>query len=92
MLDTFKEKCPQATVIVSSILDRRDIWYLSKKVTHVNGELEKLCNNKGVDFLDHSFLAHREGWLAKDKLHLNPRGNAILGNSFRASIRDALNA
>lgn len=91
MIDKFRSYCPQAHIVVSGILDRRDNKELRRGVPRVNKKLQDLCQRKGVEFLDHSLLTHREGWLSKDKLHLNRRGNMLLGDSFRRSIREGLN-
>ena len=91
LIEKLYVKCPKAKLIISGILDRRDKWF-GNRIYEANQALQLLCKQKGVDFLNHDFLRHREGWLASDKLHLSPRGNAILGDAFRKAIRSALNA
>lgn len=64
LIDQFKRKCPNATLVFSGILDRRDRWYLSSKIGAVNQELSRLCEERGIEFLNHSFLTRgRVGWL-----------------------------
>jgi hypothetical protein len=67
LLDTVREKLPEAKVAVSALPPLKP-WVRSKTAHQLNLELSKLCHQKRVTFLRHDAL-----WTIDDEDKLNPQ-------------------
>ena len=69
--------CP---VIVSCVVPRNDT--LKKKALDVNIHLKKMCIDRNILFISHENIDPKIHLDARDKLHLNSTGTALLSDNF----------
>ncbi len=86
ILQTFREKTPQTKVYVQSIFPRHKSF--SKRIIHLNKNLEDLTHSYGYEFIDlFSHLADEQGalkdHLSNDRLHLMAEGYLIWSDVIR---------
>ena len=72
-------------IVFSSIIVRKDVKNISKKVSEVNSHLKNYCAQKNIDYIDNSNI--KEDHLGAKKLHLSKKGNSILANNFLKYLR-----
>jgi hypothetical protein len=87
LLFTVKSTFPNSKIYVNSILIRSDISY--KPLYDFNEQLELMCNNFGVAFVEANCWVTRRH-LARDGRHLNRGGVSRLASLFDAVIPAAL--
>jgi hypothetical protein len=87
LLFTVKSNFPNSKIYLNSILIRSDITY--KALYDFNEQLELMCNNFGVGFVEANCWVTRRH-LARDGRHLNRGGVSRLASLFGAVIPAAL--
>ena len=85
IINRIKKKSAATNLVISSIL-RRDHPDIEEKVIARNKDIEKLCDENLIRYLNNNNI--NEGCLAKGKLHLNKKGNSYLANNFMRIIED----
>ncbi|CAL1301361.1 unnamed protein product, partial [Larinioides sclopetarius] len=93
---------PDASIIFSSIVPRGFNLFqedyrktafhlkdLNKKIVEINDALKKLCFDQEAFFFCSSNTSW-DGYLGRDGLHPNKRGNAFLANCFRRSFKSCI--
>ena len=71
-------KCPETSIIVSSLLSRKDKHH--NKAMAVNNCLKELCNSRNMGYIDHSNI--NTSHLNKSKIHLTISGTTILSRNI----------
>ena len=74
-----KQRFPNAKLGVSSIIFRKDID-VSGITRQVNNQMKHTCDESGYTFIDNSVID--ESGLNNSKLHLSPKGSALLATRF----------
>ena len=69
----------------SGIIRRSDKPFLNQKIDSINCQLEKMCLNKGHDFIDNNNI--KFGHLNRGGLHINPTGQKRLAMNFITQIK-----
>ena len=80
-----KQRFPNAKLGVSSIISRKDID-VSGITRQVNNQIKHICDESGYTFIDNSIID--ESGLNNSKLHLSPKGSALLVNLHRSTRTD----
>ena len=80
-----KKLSPNTKVAFSSIVTRKDKKDISKTVQDTNSQLKNYCSQKNIDFIQNNNIM--EEHLGIKKLHLNKKGNSLLGNNFLKHLR-----
>ena len=83
-------KSNKCEVSISAIIIRTDKPDLNEKGTEVNNALEEMCEEKNIFLIDHSKKL-KASHLSSSRLHLNRKGDQILGNIFTQHILKTLN-
>ena len=86
IINRIKKKSAATNLVISSILQRRDHPDIEDKVIARNKDIEKLCDENLIRYLNNNNI--NEGCLAKGKLHPNKKGNSYLANNFMRIIED----
>lgn len=94
---------PDANIIFSSIVPRGfnlfqenyrktecHLKVLNNKIEEINGALKKLCFDQEAFFFCSSYKASWDGYLGRDGLHPNRRGNQLLANCFKNSLKSCI--
>ena len=97
MLDTLKQHCPKADIVVSSIIPRRGEKFkiVNEEIENFNTLLEESCNQiPAYHFCDNKrFIFDEEGkiktGLYENALHLNSAGKRELGKSIVSVLKHA---
>ena len=71
----------------SGIIRRSDKPFLNQKIDSINCQLEKMCLNKGHDFIDNNNV--KFGHLNRGGLHINPTGQKRLAMNFITQIKSS---
>ena len=87
MFKKVKTASPNTKLIFSSVILRKDIKDILKKVGETNQRLKNYCKQKNIDFVDNDNII--EEHLGSKKLHLNKRGNSILTKNILKYLRDS---
>lgn len=87
LLFTARTKFPEATVVLNSVLTRRDIGYGA--LYNFNSQLELMCNNFGVRFVEANTCVTKSD-LVRDGVHFNRRGVSRLGTFLVDNIAEVL--
>ena len=74
-----QSKFPNACIGVSLITYRKDIK-LGKKIEEVNNKIKDMCSQHGYNIISNNNI--NETCLNNSKLHLNPKGTALLAVGF----------
>ena len=74
-----KQRFPNAKLGISSIISRKDID-VSGITRQVNNQMKHICDESGYTFIDNSIID--ESGLNNSKLHLSPKGSALLATRF----------
>ena len=85
ILKQVKKLSPNTKVAFSSIVTRKDKKDISKTVQDTNSQLKNYCSHKNIDFIQNNNIM--EEHLGIKKLHLNKKGNSLLGNNFLKHLR-----
>lgn len=83
LLYTAKTSFPGSRVFLSSVLVRRDIGY--KALHSFNAQLELMCNNFSVEFVDANSCVSRRD-LSRDGVHFSHQAVTRLGSMFEEAI------
>ncbi len=75
LVSCVKDKFPSAKIGISGLIMTYDIEVASK-VQEVNKDLKQICINYDAHFVDNSNV--NKSGLNNSKLHLNPKGSAVL--------------
>ncbi|CAL1279515.1 unnamed protein product, partial [Larinioides sclopetarius] len=94
---------PDASIIFSSIVPRGFNLFqedyrktafhlkdLNKKIVEINDALKKLCFDQEAFFFCSCSNTSWDGYLGRDGLHPNKRGNALLASCFRRSFKSCI--
>ena len=71
----------------SKIIRRSDKPFLNQKIDSINCQLEKMCLNKGHDFIDNNNIKFDH--LNRGGLHINPTGQKRLAMNFITQIKSS---
>ena len=71
----------------SGIIRRSDKPFLNQKIDSINCQLEKICLNKGHDFIDNNNATC--GHLNRGGLHINPTGQKRLAKNFITQVKSS---
>ena len=71
----------------SGIIRRSDKPFLNQKIDSINCQLEKMCLNKGHDFMDNNNI--KFGHSNRGGLHINPTGQKRLSMNFITQIKSS---
>ena len=82
-----KNSSPNTKLVFSSVILRKGKKDISKKIGEINQRFKHYCKQKNTDFVDNSNII--EEYLGSKKLHLNQRGNSILGKNILKYLRDS---
>ena len=74
---------------ISSIITRKDKKELENRVTNLNMELTRFCDDNLIDFNSNENID--ESCLGIKKLHLNRKGNSYLAVNFIEYLKSLLN-
>ena len=82
-----KQVSPDTTVVLSSVVIRRDKQALQKKVSvaNLNKEIKELAKEMKIVLIDNANLY--VSCLSRKKFHLNEKGNSYLASNFLNFIR-----
>ena len=83
-------KSNKCDVSISAIIIRTDKPDLNKKGIEVNNALKEMCEEKNIFLIDHSKKS-KARHLNSSRLHLNRKGDKILGNIFTQHILKIFN-
>ena len=83
-------KSNKCDVSISAIIIRTDKLDLNKKGIEVNNALTEMCEEKNIFLIDHSKKL-KASHLNSSRLHLNRKGDQILGNIFTQHILKIFN-
>ena len=75
-------------VSISNIIIRRDKW--KTKAEEVNVNLKDMCMKNNMFYVDHT-KSLKQQHLNRSRLHLNSKGNIILGKTFVSHISNIFN-
>ncbi|MES9905541.1 MAG: GDSL-type esterase/lipase family protein [Sedimenticola sp.] len=93
-VDSIKNINPEAKIIISSILPRRNDKLLNRIITDTNSTLEEMCQAENYSFInnDAKFKVNDtpDSSLYADHIHLNPKGGKLLGENIRYTINKIL--
>ena len=82
IIEETKQVSPDTTVVLSSVVIRRDQQALEKKVSvpNLNKEIKELAKEMEIAVIDNANLV--VSCLSRKKLHLNEKGNSYLASNF----------
>ncbi len=98
LLDTMREKAPEATIIVMGILPRNDgvrPTAVIPSINKINENIAKLANGKTIRYLDiNARLADQNGRLFEgmtvDRLHLSLKGYQVWADALKPLLTELL--
>ena len=79
VLNNFKKLIKLAKLVFSSLIVRKDIKNIDKRVLDTNPGLRNFCNQKNIDYIDDTNI--KEDHQGNKKLHLNKGGNSVLAKN-----------
>ena len=79
VLNNFKKLIKLAKLVFSSLIVRKDIKNIDKRVLDTNPRLRNFCNQKNIDYIDDTNI--KEDHQGNKKLHLNKGGNSVLAKN-----------
>ena len=80
----------KSDISISTIITRTDKPELNKKGTEVNNHLKEMCKEKNIFLIDNTKRI-KPNHLNSSKLHLNKRGDKIIGNIFTQHLSKVFN-
>ena len=83
-------KSEKSDVSISTIITRADKPELNKKGIEVNNHLKEMCKEKNIFIIDNSKRI-KPNHLNSSKIHLNKKGDKILGNIFTQHLSKVFN-
>ena len=83
-------KSEKSDVSISTIITRADKPELNKKGVEVNNHLKEMCKEKNIFIIDNSKRI-KPNHLNSSKIHLNKKGDKILGNIFTQHLSKVFN-
>ena len=79
VLNNFKKLIKLAKLVFSSLVVRKDIKNIDKRVLDTNPRLRNFCNQKNIDYIDDTNI--KEDHQGNKKLRLNKGGNSVLAKN-----------
>jgi lysophospholipase L1-like esterase len=95
-VDLFREKAPDATIVVTAIFPRNDNMAVMPEIAQINANLAKMADGTKVRFLDvNGKLADKDGKLFDgmmnaDKLHPSLKGYQVWADGLKPILRELL--
>ena len=84
--DYTKVNSPETTLVLSTIITRKDVQTYDVKVDTMNERIKKFANKNNISLINHSNID--ESLLNSKKLHLNKKGYSYLANNIISHLKN----